>query len=129
MLRVRGTGGFTLVETLVALALMLAGLAGAGIVLGQSIQYERDSSHRRAAIRLASSLAEVLRALDRDSGSSLAPDAQELLDWSAEVGAVLPAGASASVTVDDGTPARYMISIEWPVAGHGVQRLVLPVTT
>jgi hypothetical protein len=26
-------------------------------------------------------------------------------------------------------PARYTITIEWPVAGLGVQRLVLPVTT
>ncbi len=43
MLIERTVGGFTLVETLVALALMLAGLAGAGIVLGQSIQYERES--------------------------------------------------------------------------------------
>lgn len=121
--------GFTLIEVLVALALMLAGLAGAGIVLGQSIQYERDSSHRRAAIRFASSLAELLRALDRDSGASLPPDAQEIHDWSAEVEAVLPAGTVASVVADDVMPAAYLISIEWPVAGLGVQRLVLPVTT
>jgi len=26
-------------------------------------------------------------------------------------------------------PARYRITIEWPVAGLGMQRLVLPVTT
>jgi prepilin-type N-terminal cleavage/methylation domain-containing protein len=129
VLRERTTGGFTLIETLVALALMLAGLAGAGIVLGQSIQYERDSSHRRAAIRLASSLAEELRAVDRDAAASLPLDAPELLDWSAEVEAVLPAGAVAGVVVDGGMPARYTITIEWPVAGLGVQRLVLPVTT
>ncbi len=129
MLSLRSTAGFTLIEVLVALALMLAGLAGAGIVLGQSIQHERDSSHRRAAIRFASSLAEELRALDRDSSTSLPRDAQEILDWSAEVEAVLPAGAVASVVVDDGMPAAYLISIEWPVAGLGVQRLVLPVTT
>lgn len=129
MLSQRSAAGFTLIEVLVALALMLAGLAGAGIVLGQSIQYERDSSHRRAAIRFASSLAEELRALDRDSSTSLPRDAQEILDWSSEVEAVLPAGAIASVVVDDGMPAAYIISIEWPVAGLGVQRLVLPVTT
>ena len=108
---------------------MLAGLAGAGIVLGQSIQYERESSHRRAAIRLASSLAEALRAVDRDAAASLPPDAPEILDWSAEVEAVLPAGAVAGVEVDGGMPAEYTITIEWPVIGLGVQRLVLPVTT
>ena len=93
MLKARFAAGFTMIEVLVALALMLAGLAGAGIVLGQSIQYERESGSRRAAIRLAGSLAEELRALE--------------------------------VAV----PARYRITIEWPVAGLGVQRLVLPVTT
>ncbi len=129
MLSQRSAAGFTLIEVLVALALMLAGLAGAGIVLGQSIQNERDSSHRRAAIRFASSLAEELRALDRDSSTSLPLDAQEILDWSAEVEAALPMGAVASVVVDDGMPAAYIISIQWPVAGLGVQRLVLPVTT
>ena len=129
MLSDRIPGGFTLVETLVALALMLAGLAGAGIVLGQSIQYERDSSHRRAAIRLASSLAETLRAVNRDAAASLPHDAPEILAWSTEVESVLPAGANASVEVGGGIPAAYTITIEWPVAGFGVQRLVLPVTT
>jgi hypothetical protein len=42
---------------------------------------------------------------------------------------VLPAGAVASVVVDGGMPAGYTITIDWPVAGLGVQRLVLPVTT
>ena len=129
MLRERNAGGFTLIETLVALALMLAGLAGAGIVLGQGIQYERESSHRRAAIRFAGSLAEALRAVDRDAYASLPPDAPEFLEWSAQVVSVLPAGAIASVEVDGGMPACYTITIEWPVIGLGVQRLVLPVTT
>ncbi len=55
-------------KTLIALALMLAGLAGAGIVLGRSIQYERESGTRRTAIRLAGSVAEELRALNRGPG-------------------------------------------------------------
>ncbi len=129
MLSQRNACGFTLVETLVALALMLAGLAGAGIVLSQSIQYERESSHRRVAIRLAGSLAEALRAVDRDAAASLEPDAPEILEWSAEVESVLPTGAVASVEVDGSMPAGYTITIEWPVIGLGVQRLVLPVTT
>jgi prepilin-type N-terminal cleavage/methylation domain-containing protein len=69
MLSRRRPRGFTLVEALVALALMLAALAGAGLVLGRSIQHERESGTRRAAIRLAGSLAEELRALDRDAAS------------------------------------------------------------
>ena len=118
-----------MVEVLVALALMLAGLAGAGIVLGQSIQYERESGSRRAAIRLAGSLAEELRALDRDTSTSIAPDAPEIRAWTTSVLAVLPAGSAARVDVEVAIPARYRITIEWPVAGLGMQKLVLPVTT
>jgi prepilin-type N-terminal cleavage/methylation domain-containing protein len=123
------SGGFTLIEVLVALALMLAGLAGAGIVLGRSIQQERESGSRRAALRLAASLADELRALDSDPAASIAPDAPALDAWYAAVRAALPAGTVARVEVDAGVPDRYRITIEWPVAGLGMQRLVLPVTT
>ena len=121
--------GFTLVETLVAIVLMLAGLAGAGIVLLQSVQYERESSHRRAAIRLAGSLAEELRALNRNDGVALATDEPAIVAWSATVAAALPAGSIARVEADESIPVNYVISIQWPVAGVGIQRLVLPVTT
>jgi prepilin-type N-terminal cleavage/methylation domain-containing protein len=129
MLKYSHGGGFTLIEVLVALALMLTGLAGAGIVLLQSVQYERESSHRRAAIRFAGSLAEELRALNRGDGIALAADAPAILAWAATVAAALPAGSIARVEADDSIPVNYLISIEWPVAGVGVQRLVLPVTT
>jgi prepilin-type N-terminal cleavage/methylation domain-containing protein len=129
MLNSARSGGFTLIEVLIALALMLAGLAGAGIVLLQSVQYERESSHRRSAIRLAGSLAEELRALNRSDGLALAPDAPAILAWSATVAAVLPAGSSARVEANESIPVNYLISIEWPVAGVGMQKLVLPVTT
>jgi type IV pilus assembly protein PilV len=125
----RRRGGFTLIEVLVALALLLAGLAGAGIVLGQSIQYERESGSRRAALRLAASLADELRALDRDPATSLAVEAPAVLAWTAATVAALPAGAAARLEIDGTTPSRYLIRIEWPVAGVGTQRVVLPVTT
>jgi hypothetical protein len=38
-------------------------------------------------------------------------------------------GSTASIEVEAGVPARYRITIEWPVAGLGLQRIVLPVTT
>jgi Tfp pilus assembly protein PilV len=118
-----------MIEALVALALLLAGLAGAGIVLGQSVQYERESGSRRAALRLASSLAEELRALDRDAFTSIAPDAPAIQAWSAAAAAALPEGAAAVVELDATTPGRYLIRVAWPVAGVGMQRIVLPVTT
>ncbi len=129
MLRREVSPGFTLVEALVALALMLAGLAGAGIVLGQSVQYERESSHRRTAIRLAASLADELRALDRDTGARLEADAPAILAWAAAVDAALPEGSAGRVEVAGTLADGYLITIEWPVAGVGIQRLVLAVTT
>ena len=129
MLSQRNAAGFTLVEALVALALMLVGLAGAGLALGRSIQHERESGNRRMALRLAASLADELRALDRDAFASLAVDAPEIAAWSTAAVAALPVGATASVERDDATPAGYLIRIEWPVAGVGLQRLLLSVTT
>ncbi len=129
MLKQLRTRGFTLIEALVALSLMLMGLAGTGLALGRSLQHERESGNRRAALRLAASLADELRALDRDAFESLELDAPVITSWESAVAAALPAGASARVERDAETPEGYRIHIEWPVAGVGMQRLVLPVTT
>jgi hypothetical protein len=67
--------------------------------------------------------------LNRSEGLALAPDAPAILAWTAAVEAALPAGSTARVEAGDSTPVNYLISIEWPVAGVGTQRLVLPVTT
>jgi type II secretory pathway pseudopilin PulG len=128
MLKRRRTPGFTLVEALVALALMLTGLASAGIVLGRSIQYERESGTRRTALRLAGSLADELRALARDAVDPIPADSPALAAWSESARASLPAGSTARVELARGTPAQYRVTIEWPVAGLGPQRIVLPVT-
>jgi prepilin-type N-terminal cleavage/methylation domain-containing protein len=128
MLTNAGMRGFTLIEVLVALALMLAGLAGGCLLLLQSVQYERESSNRRAAIRHAASLAEELRALDRGDGRPLPADTPAIAAWTASVQATMPAGSAARVNVEREHPAGYRIEIEWPVAGSGRNRLVLPVT-
>lgn len=129
MLTRHASRGFTLVEALVALVLMLMGLASAGIVLGRSIQYERESGTRRMAIRLAGSLAEELRALDREPAESIPADTPALRAWTESAMASLPAGSAARVELAPGVPAQYRITIEWPVAGIGMQRVVLQVTT
>jgi Tfp pilus assembly protein PilV len=123
-----GMRGFTLVEALVGLVLLLTGLAAAGLVLLQSVQHERESSNRRAATRLAASLADELRALNRNDGAALPADDAALLAWRGAVQATLPAGAVASVETRAEFPVPYVISIEWPVAGFGTHRVTLPVT-
>ena len=128
MLTATSTRGFTLVEVLVALALMLAGLAGGSLLLLQSLQYERESSNRRAAMRFAASLAEELRALDVGDGLTLAADSPAIITWITAVESTMPAGSTARVDAARASPAGYQIEIEWPVAGSGRNRLVLPVT-
>jgi len=128
MLNSRPSRGFTLIEAMVALALMLAGLAGASLVLLQSIQHERESSHRRTANRLAGSLAEELRAFKRGDGTPLPVDAPFIVDWIATVESVLPAGSMARVEAGGAAPEHYQLTIEWPAAGAGSHRLLLPVT-
>ena len=129
MLNRHTVSGFSLVETLVALALLLAGVAGASLLLLQCVQYERESSNRRAAIRFAASLAEELRASRRDDGEPIAADAGVVTAWIGGVQAALPAGTRAQVEIGGARPARYTIVIEWPVAGHGTQSFRLPVVT
>lgn len=151
MLKVRSALGFTLIEALVAIAIMVAGLAGSAAMLLKTVVQERESGNRRAAIRIAASLAEHLRAIRRPDGrpvlaitgvepatacagdaSSCAPEsaAEQLRSaWEAEATFVLPRGAAVSVAVPDPLLPEYLISINWPAVGGGTEQLRLPVTT
>lgn len=125
----RQADGFSLVETMIALAVLLGGIAGASLLLLQCLQYERESSNRRSTLRLAGSLAEELRAHRRADGEPLASDSPAIVAWIADAEAALPAGSTARVDVEGARPARYSIQIEWPVTGRGLQRLRIPVAT
>ena len=124
MLNLR-TPGFSLVEALVALMVLLAGIAGAALLLLQTVQYERESANRRAALRFAGSLAEELRALRPADGAAMAPD---IAPWAAQVEAAMPVGTIAGLRAAGTTPPQYGISIEWPVAGGERVQLRLAVT-
>jgi len=145
------THGFTLTEALVALAILLLGIGGSAALLLQTVRQERESGHRRAALRLAASMADQLRALRRPDGrpvlaiSGVDPDnacadhaaacaaeqaaARLLAEWTANASFSLPQDVAASVTVPDPLIPEYLIAIDWPSAGGGIQRLELPVTT
>jgi type IV pilus modification protein PilV len=151
MLTIGAVRGFTLVEALVAIAIMVVGIGGSAALLLQTIRQERESGSRRTALRIANSMADQLRAVRRPDGravlaiTGMAADeacvdqpasceseraAERLrVNWTAEAGAALPQGASASVAVPDSRFPEYLISIDWPAAGGGVERLRMPVTT
>jgi len=145
------TRGFTLIEALVALVILVTGLAGSATLLLQTVRQERESGSRRTVLRLATSMADQLRAVRRPDGrpamaisgiepatacaehppSCAAEEAAGLLraTWMAEVASALPRGASASVVVPDPLVPEYLLSIEWPTTGDGTRRLELPVKT
>lgn len=151
MLTKDGTRGFTLIEALVAIAILVAGLAGSAALLLQTVTRERESGSRRAALRIAASMAEQLRAVRRPDGRAVLAitgvDAavacadqpancgseraagMYLSAWSAEAAAALPQGAAFSVVVPDPRVPEYLIAIDWPGIGGEIEHLLAPVTT
>ncbi|MBF8292930.1 MAG: Prepilin-type N-terminal cleavage/methylation protein [Steroidobacteraceae bacterium] len=151
MLKNARARGFTLTEALVAIAIMVVGLAGSAALLLQTVRQERESGSRRMALRIATSMADQLRALRRPDGRAVLaitgigamvacaehPPSCETeraaewirISWLADAAFSLPQGAAAGVGAPDPVLPEYLISIDWPAAGGGMERLRLPVTT
>jgi type IV pilus assembly protein PilV len=151
MLTIMPARGFTLIEALVAIVIMFVGLAGLATLLLQTVRQERESGSRRAALRIATSMADQLRAVRRPDGRAVlaitgieaaaacadhpasceAERAAERLraTWTAEAAYTLPQGAAARVGVPNPLVPEYLISIDWPAVGGGTEQLRLPVTT
>jgi type IV pilus modification protein PilV len=132
-------GGFALIEALVALTLLAASLGATAGLLVQALRQEREAAARVAATRLASSLADELRLLQRTdcqpllavTGSSATPScsdeigdcatelaaAQALMAWRARVSASLPEGSWSRVEVLDTAAPSYLIQVAWPALG------------
>lgn len=151
MLTIGAARGFTLPEALLAIVITAAGLAGSALMLLQTVKQERESGSHRAAIRIAASMADQLRAIRRPDGrpvlaitgvdpvtacvdqpASCAPEraaAQMRITWSVEAAYSLPQGAMVEVAIPDPLVPEYLISIDWPATGSGMLHLRLPVTT
>ena len=144
--------GFALVEALVALVLLSVALAVSAILLVQAVRHERAAGERSRALRHATSLADVLRALRRVDGQPLqavtdpsavptcAEFAQDCLaesvasrqidGWQDAVAEDMPVGAYAGVSWRSGPTSAYSVAVSWPAPGNGpanvVQLLVEP---
>jgi type IV pilus modification protein PilV len=151
MLTLAPSRGFTLIEAMIAIAILVAGLAGSAALLLRTVGQERESANRRAAIRIAASMADQLRAMRRPDGQAVlamtgidpaaacadhqtscaAERVAERLRaaWAAEAALALPEGAAAEISVPNPLVPEYLISIDWPAIGGGTERLELPVTT
>lgn len=134
--------GFALAETLIALTLLSFGLTSSVALLLQALRHERESTTRTAALRLAASLGDELRALRRPDGRALlavtgetsdiacaepsavcaaeSSAAAALVAWREQLTTALPAGARGSVEVSDPAIPAYLIAMAWPSAGADV---------
>jgi type IV pilus assembly protein PilV len=134
--------GFTLLEVLIALCVLAAGMLGVGMMLLESIRASRSALHRTAAVALAADLGERIRA-NRAAGSAYAlglgavagkpasgcavSDAcdplevaeRDLYQWQQAVLAALPAAvASVQVVPLGSVPANtFAISLSWAQPG------------
>jgi Tfp pilus assembly protein PilV len=128
--------GFSLPEALVALTLLSSSLATTALMLVQALHHEREAACRSAATRLAGTLAEQLRLLQRSDGrplQAIAGDATScavpvdcavesdatrmLAAWQHEANTSLPEGSSARVELLTEAPPAYLIRIDWPDSG------------
>jgi type IV pilus assembly protein PilV len=134
--------GFTLLEVLIALCVLAAGMLGVGMMLLESIRASRSALHRTAAVALAADLGERIRA-NRAAGSAYAlglgavagtpasgcavSDAcdplevaeRDLYQWQQAVLAALPAAVTrVQVAPISGLPAStFAITVRWAQPG------------
>jgi len=134
--------GFTLLEVLIALCVLAAGMLGVGMMLLESIRASRSALHRTAAVALAADLGERIRA-NRAAGSAYAlglgavagtpasgcaiSDAcdplevaeRDLYQWQQSVLAALPAAVTrVQVAPISGLPAStFAITVRWAQPG------------
>lgn len=103
--------GFTLVETLVALAVLSMGLLGAAALLLDSLRSHAAALRRVAASNLVRDMADRIRANPQLADSDLA-------HFETSAHALFP-GADTEARVEfapatgPATPARYLITLRW----------------
>lgn len=130
--------GFTMVEVLVALAVLAIGLLGIAALYLDSLRAGRTAIYRSQAVNLAADLADRIRANrgavlgyevalgdepeavpQCDAGGPCTRDEMaqnDLAVWKASLEALLPEGQG-SVAVTPGNPNVYVITVQWTEPG------------
>lgn len=118
------SGGFTLIESLVALLVLSIGLLGIAALYMETLRAGRSALYRTEAVTMAADLADRMRA-NRNPANAYTGGGQndvaiaDLAEWEAEVD-TLPGGASAIRFVDGlgVEPSTYIIRISWTETGQ-----------
>ena len=128
-------GGFTLVESLVALIVLAVGMLGVAALYIEALRAERTSVFHTTAVHLAADVADRIRsnrtagaaygagAADNNcvnGGADCGPGglaADDLFVWQQDVVTRLP-GGTGNIVVVAGPPNTYTITISWAEAGQ-----------
>ena len=126
--------GFSLVEVLVALAVLAVGLLGAAALAVDTVQAQHRGMLRAQAQRLAADFAERLRGnragllayreaparfgcvSGASPGRRCTPEElarEELADWRADIARTLPGGRGEVALSGGASPLAYEISLRW----------------
>jgi type IV pilus assembly protein PilV len=132
------SGGFTLVEVLVALVVMSVGMLGIAALYLEGLRAGRTAVYRTTAVTLAADMADRIRA-NRDAGAAYAGTgpgtdqscvngavdctpadlaADDWFDWRQRIAQQLPQGAEARIDVSGAGPVSYLITLQWPEIGQ-----------
>lgn len=143
-------GGFTLIEVMVALAVVSIGMLGIASLYTQALGASRTTQYRSQAINLMSDMADRIRgnrlggvayagaAQDRNcdlSGGATCTPAfmaqDDLFNWGAQVNALLPGGAWAVTRNAATLPPTFTIQVQWDEVGQGqmTEQTVIQVPT
>lgn len=132
----RKSGGFTLIEVLIALIIMSVGMLGIAGLYVHSMQAGRTSLFQHHAVTLAGDVADRIRANSRafgayaaggadnncvDGGLDCTPvqmAANDIFLWQQQAADTLPNGAVAIVFNNGVVPPTYQITISWDEPGE-----------
>lgn len=135
-------GGFTLIETMVALLVISVGMIGVAALHGQALSASGVALRRSVAVGLAADIADRIRvnrgadvayeaaAADNNcddptggGGADCTPAqmaAHDLFLWRAQIGQSLPGGQGA-IDVDTATnPTTYTVTVSWDEPNQAV---------
>jgi type IV pilus assembly protein PilV len=133
----RTVAGFTLIEVMVALAVVSIGMLGIASLYTQALGASRTTQYRSQAINLISDISDRIRGnrlggvqyagaagdnnCDLSGGATCTPAqlaADDLFNWGAQVNALLP-GGTWNVARAATTPPTYTITLTWDEVGQG----------
>lgn len=136
----RAAGGFTLIDVLIALAVLAVGLLGVALMQTLNLRYTRSADQRSKAINLAGEMLDMIRANRSQVGAytAITPasftgtalggctppnnlNASDNIDrWKCEVREELGEDATAAVTIP--AAGRVQVTVTWGDAAAGPQQ-------